>query len=220
LLLKLFNKHRHGAPSGCSFLNLIIRQSTSILLSFSRKGVVKMHQELVCKGKQTGVQLRRCPSDGRRWHLSVPPTPSSLRSELRLTAQLPLRGQSGRKEKRPHPSPQDVQGPGVSVRSRHGRRKRPHHPSSAAPAPTRAGILARWIGVGPCCLLGVRCPFESLDPEVRIPGNFPQIAIGVLKIAGVSSPIHLCSGFSKSGSCVLCLLQHTIHLFFGSHVVR
>ena len=32
-------------------------------------------------------------------------------------------------------------------------------------------------------LSGLCYPCESLDPEVRIPGNFPQIAVGILKIS-------------------------------------
>src|SRR6266508_2963113 len=58
-----------------------------------------------------------------------------------------------------------------------------------------------------------------LDFPVRIPGDFPEVAVQILEVSGVSSPKAVVRRVSDFRSCLCCLLHHRIDFLFGFDVM-
>ncbi len=59
-----------------------------------------------------------------------------------------------------------------------------------------------------------------LNPELRVPGDFPDVTIGVREVADVAAPMQLFGRTGDRGASLLRLIKQGIYLVAGSHVVR
>ena len=64
-----------------------------------------------------------------------------------------------------------------------------------------------------------RLSSSFLDFPVRIPDDFPQVAIGIRKIAGIPAPKRILCRFDDGRTGLFRLLHHRIHFFFTAYIM-
>src|SRR2546422_2489172 len=83
-------------------------------------------------------------------------------------------------------------------------------------ASRRSECTERWRSGG---RMKSKVSFLLFNFHLRIPHDFPQMAIGVLKVAGVPTPERVLCGLGDSRARLFCLLHDRINFLFTVHIM-